>query len=328
MDRFFHPAGLSRSILSLDEAESHHAARVLRKQPGDRVELFDGRGQSAIGEITLAKKDRVEVRILELREPLVAPQPAIRLAVAPPKGDRFRWLVEKATELGIDQLIPLLTERTVVEPGAGKLDKLQAAVVAACKQSGRDLVMQVLENTPFAELLVANRSATNSPPVAEPRTRVCVPHVGAADSAPSPHWGLEFQKGHGCGERAGVRGESLTPAPLTPALSPAIEPVPNAASNAGERGPELASHRRLERPASRTLLIGDPQGAMFQPEMIPHGSGEVLLLIGPEGGWSEAELEHATQAGATRVRIADQILRTETAAIQLAGLCVWARSRG
>ena len=236
MDRFFHPAGLSRPTLSLDEAESHHAARVLRKQPGDHVELFDGRGQSAIGEITLVKKDCVEVRILERRNPLVAPQPAIRLAVAPPKGDRFRWLVEKATELGIDQLIPLLTERTVVEPGAGKLDKLQAAVVAACKQSGRNLVMQVVENTPLADLLV--------PPVSVPRT----------------------------------------------------------------------------------LLIGDPQGELFHPQLIPQGTGEVLLLIGPEGGWSEGELELATQAGARRVRIADQILRTETAAMQFAGLCVWARS--
>ena len=237
MDRFFHSAGFSRPTLSLDEAESHHAARVLRKQPGDRVELFDGRGQSATCEITAVKKDRVDVRIVELREPMFRALPAIRLAVAPPKGDRFRWLVEKATELGIDQLIPLLTERTVVEPGAGKLDKLQAAVIAACKQSGRDLVMQVAENTPFAECLTA---------------------------------------------------EAATP---------------------------------------RTLLIGDPHGERFAPEMIPVGSGEVLLLIGPEGGWSDAELESATHAGAKRVRIADQILRTETAAVQLAGLCVWARSR-
>ena len=239
MDRFFHPAGLSRSAFSLDEAESHHAARVLRKQPGDRVELFDGRGQSANAEITLVKKDRVEVRIIELRELLVAPQPVIRLAVAPPKGDRFRWLVEKATELGIDQLIPMMTERTVVEPGAGKLDKLQAAVVAACKQSGRDFVMQVVENKPFADCLRCT----------------------------------------------------------APETSP------------------------------RVTLIGDPHGVRFQPEMVPVGTGDVLLLIGPEGGWSEAELDQATQAGAQRVRIADQILRTETAAIQLAGLCVWARSR-
>lgn len=238
MDRFFHPAGFLRPELSLEESESHHAARVLRKQPGDTVELFDGRGESALAEITLVKKDRVDVRIVRRSEVQRFPQPAIHLAVAPPKGDRFRWLVEKATELGVDRLIPLLTERTVVEPGAGKLDKLQAAVVAACKQSGRNLVMQVSENTQLGQ---------------------CLAEVGA---------------------------------PQTP----------------------------------RVAIIGDPQGEMFQPDMLPVGTGEVLLLVGPEGGWSDAELEAATRAGARRVRFADQILRTETAAIQLAGLCVWARS--
>ncbi len=192
-----------------------------------------------MAEITLVKKDRVEVRIIEWHAPQLAPQPAICLAVAPPKGDRFRWLVEKATELGIDQLIPMLTERTVVEPGTGKLDKLQAAVVAACKQSGRNLVMQVQENTCLTK----------------------------------------------CLQNSGGLSES------------------------------------------RSLLIGDPHGELFQSEMIPDGSEEVLLLIGPEGGWSDAELEQATRAGAQRVRIADQILRTETAALQLAGLAVWARSR-
>lgn len=237
MDRFFHPAGFLRPELSLEESESHHAARVLRKQPGDTVELFDGRGESALAEITLVKKDRVDVRILQRWQIQQFPKPSIHLAVAPPKGDRFRWLVEKATELGVDRLIPLLTERTVVEPGSGKLDKLQAAVVAACKQSGRNLVMQVSENTPLAQ---------------------CLAEVGTTQ---------------------------------TP----------------------------------RVAFIGDPQGEMFQPDMLTVGEGEVLLLIGPEGGWSEAELEAATRAGARRVRFADQILRTETAAIQLAGLCVWAR---
>jgi 16S rRNA (uracil1498-N3)-methyltransferase len=238
MDRFFHSAGFLRPDLSLEESESHHAARVLRKQPGDTIELFDGRGQSALAEITTVKKDKVDVRIVRRGEPQIAPLPAIHLAVAPPKGDRFRWLVEKATELGVDRVIPLLTERTVVEPGAGKLDKLQAAVVAACKQSGRNLVMQVSENTPLVNCL------------------------GAEQTSASP----------------------------------------------------------------RVIFIGDPHGEMFQPSVLPVGVGEVLLLVGPEGGWSEAELESATRAGARRIRIADQILRTETAAIQLAGLCVWARS--
>lgn len=234
MDRFFHSAGLSQSTLSLDEAESHHAARVLRKTVGDRLEIFDGCGRSALAEIVLVKKDRVDVRILERLPDEPEPLPRIELAVAPPKGDRFKWLIEKATELGVDQITPLITTRTVVEPGAGKLDKLQAAVVSACKQSGRNRVMQVRENLSFRTLL----------------------------ENPSP---------------------------------------------------------------DRVLLVGDPAGKLFDPAMIPEGIREVVLLIGPEGGWTEEELSRAELAGVVRVRIADGVLRAETAAIQFAGLTVWSR---
>lgn len=234
MDRFFHPAGLSQSTISLDEAESHHAARVLRKSAGDIIEIFDGSGRSGRAEITLVKKDRVDVRILERYPDESDLQPRIHLAVAPPKGDRFKWLIEKATELGVDQVTPLLTARTVVEPGSGKLDKLQAAVVAACKQSGRNRVMQVSENLPLDAIL-------NNP----------VPH--------------------------------------------------------------------------RVLLMGDPAGVVFEPAMISPETQEVMLLIGPEGGWTNEELTLAEQRGAVRVQIADGILRAETAAIQFAGLAVWTR---
>lgn len=187
-----------------------------------------------MAEITLVKKDRVEVRILERHPDEPEPLPRIHLAVAPPKGDRFKWLIEKATELGVDQITPLITTRTVVEPGAGKLDKLQAAVVAACKQSGRNRVMQVQENLPFGKLI------------------------------------------------------------------------------------EIAGTERI-------VLVGDPGGRLFDPVMIPEGTREVVLLIGPEGGWTDEELSRAELAGAVRVRIADGVLRAETAAIQLAGLAVWAR---
>lgn len=234
MDRFFHPAGLTQPTLSLDEAESHHAARVLRKSVGDRIELFDGCGRSALGEITLVKKDRVEVRVLERYSDESPASPRIQLAVAPPKGERFKWLVEKATELGVDQLTPLKTTRTVVEPGATKLDKLQSAVVAACKQSGRNRVMQVTGNQELVAIL--------------------------ADQSPG-----------------------------------------------------------------RIVLMGDPAAASFDPPMI-RDAGELVLLIGPEGGWTEDELRLADEAHVLRVCIADGVLRTETAAIQLAGLAVWCRT--
>ncbi len=236
MDRFFHSADLARPTLSLDEAESHHAVRVLRKNVGDRIELFDGRGQAVIGEITVLKKSSVEVRVVEQRPPQPQATPRITLAVAPPKGDRLKWLIEKATELGIDRFVPLQSERTVVEPGASKLETLRAAVVAACKQSGRNWVLEIAENTTLKTLL----------------------------------------------------------APTMP---------------------------------SAITFIGDPAGPVFGPEMIPSEMAEVQILIGPEGGWTSEELALMTASGAISVRVSEHVLRTETAAIQFAGLAVWCREQ-
>lgn len=238
MDRFFHPADLSRPALSLDEAESHHAARVLRKKEGDLIELFDGRGQAVRGQISLLKKNCVEVRVLD-QLPLQPPaKPRITLAVAAPKGDRLKWLIEKATELGVDRVIPLLTERTVVESGASKLETLRAGVVAACKQSGRNWVMEITENQPL--------------------TAVCHPPYSESD-------------------------------------------------------------------LSTLTLIGEPASPVFHPAWITPEIANVQLVIGPEGGWSDAELNLLVAAGAIRTRVADHVLRTETAALQLAGLAVWWR---
>ena len=79
-----------------------------------------------------------------------------------------------------------------------------------------------------------------------PSVGVCVPNVETRDSAPSPHGRLDNRRGHGCGERAGVRGVGDTRGPLTPALAPAVESLPQAMPIAGERGQELTSRRRLD----------------------------------------------------------------------------------
>ncbi|MEZ5951297.1 MAG: RsmE family RNA methyltransferase [Planctomycetaceae bacterium] len=63
------------------------------------------------------------------------------LATAVPKGDRFRWLIEKATELGVTRLVPLHTERPCA-PRESKLDKQQQYVIEACKQSGRNTLLE------------------------------------------------------------------------------------------------------------------------------------------------------------------------------------------
>jgi 16S rRNA (uracil1498-N3)-methyltransferase len=111
---------------------------------GDQVELFDGKGFATIARIALLDKDQVE--LIAEGPPIseVAPPSSLTLATAIPKGQRFDWLIEKATELGVARLIPLVTERSVVDPRESKLDRLRKTIVEAAKQSGRNCLM-VLE---------------------------------------------------------------------------------------------------------------------------------------------------------------------------------------
>ena len=120
--RFYAPAGWDEGEARLEDGESHHLLHVLRAEPGFAVEVFDGRGGRGIGVLAGRDGKRAVVRIESTTtEPA---DPEFVLATAVPKGDRFAWLVEKATELGVSRLVPLVTRRSVVDPGAGKLDKL------------------------------------------------------------------------------------------------------------------------------------------------------------------------------------------------------------
>ncbi len=124
--------------------EAHHLLHVMRQRPGEEIELFDGQGHAAIARIEETTKREVRVRIGQ-RLPCEdrAGESPLLLATAVPKGDRFRWLVEKATELGVTQLIPLQTRRSVVSPRETKLEKQQQYVIEACKQSGRNTLLEI-----------------------------------------------------------------------------------------------------------------------------------------------------------------------------------------
>lgn len=152
----FHLGDLSRSApWRLEGDEARHLARVLRLGVGAEVELFDGRGTSHAAEVTAVAREYVELRPLGLPLPDRLPAIDFVLATAVPKGERFDWLVEKATEIGVSRLIPLECERSVVVPRPGKLDRARRAVIEACKQSGRNRFMRIDETTPFAAITPA-----------------------------------------------------------------------------------------------------------------------------------------------------------------------------
>ena len=153
-ERFFittQPAG-DRAFLEGDEAR--HLTRVLRAKVGDTVSLFDGRGREWPARVAALGRDRVE---LDTAEPTSDPLPPagipVTLAVALPKGDRQKWMVEKLTELGAARLIPLETTRGVAEATASAQARLERGVIEACKQCGRNTLMEIAAGRPLDRLL-------------------------------------------------------------------------------------------------------------------------------------------------------------------------------
>jgi len=222
-DRFYCPDAPVDGRATLAGDEARHLIRVRRVAVGERVEVFDGRGSALIVEVAALGRDRVELAVLGPAPSRSSPALALTLASAVPKGDRFDWLVEKATELGVARLIPLVTGRSTVDPRSAKLDRLRRVIVEASKQSRRDRLMDLDPPTPWPTVLA----------------------------------------GFGAGCR-------------------------------------LVAH-----PGGRPIAGPGP---------IPAG-GPAILAIGPEGGFTEDEVDRARAMGWSAVGLGPTVLRVETAAL-------------
>ena len=149
--RFYHPeASLGRRV-RLAHNEGHHLATVMRARIGDVVTLFDGQGHEFDARVTGLFKGTVELEVVAQRAVSRELPWPVALAVALPKGERQKWLVEKATELGVQRVIPLRTERGVAQPGAEAIARLRRVVIEASKQCGRNHLMQVEEPRPCTD---------------------------------------------------------------------------------------------------------------------------------------------------------------------------------
>ena len=137
----------------LDGEDGRHIARALRMRPGERVTLCDGAGFDYDGEIESIAGDSVAVRITGKRKN--ESEPALRVALYPgmPKADKLELVTQKATELGVSEICPVLTARSVSRPdakaAAKKQERLQRIALEAAKQSGRGAVPAVAALTDF-----------------------------------------------------------------------------------------------------------------------------------------------------------------------------------
>ena len=145
--RIFVPSTLEAGeTLRLPEEEANHVLKVLRGRAGDAVEVVDGKRRLFAAEL----RGGGEAVVLEA---LKAPEETLEVLLyqAVPKGGRMDLVVEKATEVGATGIVPLLTERGVVEPRGGKVDRWRRVAEAAARQSLRVSVPNVAEPVPFAE---------------------------------------------------------------------------------------------------------------------------------------------------------------------------------
>ena len=215
---------LEEAIVTLSPEESHHLARVLRVQPGQEITLFDGRGGVADAVIESVTKTAVEAHI-EKRWSVPRPDVQIDLIQAVPKPDRWDLVLQKAVELGVSAIRPVLTQHTEFKPNPKKQARWEKIVLNAAQQC-------------------------------------------------EVRWLPE-----------------LLPLEKIDAVYPSLKEYD-------------------------LVLIGSLyEGTMPFRELDFSNKKRVALLIGPEGDFSEKEVETSIQNNALPVSFGNRILRTETAAI-------------
>ena len=147
-DRYYVDTPITGTTAQLTGHEAHHLAHVMRAKSGTEVTVFDGSGAEFSATVARVGRAEIELKVTARHEvdrelPLL-----LTLGVALPKGDRQRWLVEKATELGVARIVPLLTERSNDRESPAALDKLRRAVIEASKQCGRNRLLEITSPLP------------------------------------------------------------------------------------------------------------------------------------------------------------------------------------
>ena len=183
--------------VGLDTAQANYLGNVMRLGEGAQLLVFDGSSGEWLARVAEAGKKRMTLSV-ERRTREAELVPDLWLAFAPVKRAQTDWLVEKATELGAARLVPVITQRTIVE--RVKLDRLQSIAIEAAEQCGRTSLPEIAEPMPLAALLTqAQRTLyfadeNGGEPVAKAFT------PGAATILTGPEGGFTDQ------ERALIRG--------------------------------------------------------------------------------------------------------------------------
>jgi 16S rRNA (uracil1498-N3)-methyltransferase len=272
MHRFYiSPENWQPDALALTGSEAHHGRDVLRMKRGEKLVLFNGRGREITAEITDLGSS--EIRLRKLHEAETPPlRCRIVLGQAVPKGKNMELIVQKAVEIGADQIAPIISDRTVVqvdsESAVQKQAKWQQIAIDAAKQCGQTWLPRVHEPRRLAEFFDAVETGVLATP--EP-------------------------------SEGGSRVESLGLQPTSALGGPLQKDIPRF---------DLRLIGSLQPDAQHLKKILADYSSRH-----PHRPRSVLMLIGPEGDFTPAELALARRHGCRPITLGPIILRVETAAI-------------
>jgi 16S rRNA (uracil1498-N3)-methyltransferase len=166
------------SSFCLDSREETHLFRILRARPGETVALLDGHG--TVGTAVVGSDHRL---CLESKRTVPLPARRLHLYFAPPKKQKLDALLKQAVELGVFELVPMLCERSVVQPGENSVSgRWMDLLFEACKQSGNPFLPEVVAPMPFAAALARARETCGALVVGSNRTGL-FPDLGTASDA-------------------------------------------------------------------------------------------------------------------------------------------------
>ena len=159
--RYYHPnLPPNGGSVSLRESESQHAIRVMRVKVGDEIELFDGIGSQAAATISEVTRRDCHCSVQPVEQVDREPANRLHLAIALPKPDRAKELIERLTELGVASVTPIVAERTQRPPSPSLMEKLRRGVIEACKQSQRNVLMEIADPTDLTSYLATTSAVT------------------------------------------------------------------------------------------------------------------------------------------------------------------------
>ena len=192
----------------MPEAQSHYLGKVLRMQPGRELVLFNGEGGEYSATIEEVLKKSVLVSVGDFAADNRQSPLDLELAIGVSRGERMDWVLQKATELGVTKITPLITERTEVKLGGERADKKwghwQQILISACEQCQRNLIPQLSEPVAYkdwvgqcdAELkfVLHHRDSKGLPPDKSPQSLALLigPEGGLDDSEISQALGHGF----------------------------------------------------------------------------------------------------------------------------------------